>query len=294
MAAGSSGTSCGRSPGRRGSNLEVTGRRRNGKASQVQQALQAEVRQGALSLQVPDSDPAGVLSSARDFHELFGVTHPLPVDRRSLAASIADLTRRGSLVAVDAAAVRGGPKFSRDAIEEEVLGASRRELLRELFFSSSSPLRSKAENWFPRELRGRYDLVREADGRLAEAEGHGLEKLVGTLYEERSRKGLAGFRLTERVRGFWDRGQTEIDLVALNEEERIVRLGTCKRSATNVAPDLTNFDGHVARFLEAAPRLRDWRVERVAIATQHSPTSRQAALRAGYLAEDLSDLTRGL
>lgn len=53
----------------------------------------------------------------------------------------------------------GVPKFYRDAYEEGVLGADRQNLVRELFFSSSSPLRTEAEHWFLRELRGRYDLV---------------------------------------------------------------------------------------------------------------------------------------
>jgi hypothetical protein len=457
--------------------LKVSGRRRIGKTSLVQQALQAEGREKVLYLQIPDSDPAGVVSAARDFYALFGVEGPLPVDLRSLAASIGELVRRGYVVAVDefqyfhrkalfeftshlqfevdqlardAAEVRGGlivlgsihtemaalledrnaplfarlthaldvphldiasvleilrahaeptaerllflwnlfegvPKFYRDAYEEKVLSADRSELLRDLFFSSSSPLRSEAENWFLRELRGRYDLVlkyiarhpgctngeilaharsveaerekqiggylkvlrdryrmvdqtqpvfakatarngryyisdnflrswlaalatpaasvnfrpqedlvREADERLADAEGHGLEQLVGTLYEERSRKSLDGFRLTQRVQGFWDRGDTEIDLVALNEEDRIVRLGSCKRAADRLAPDYNRFDAHVARFLERADRVRGWRVEKVAIATRHSPQTREAAGRAGYLPQDLDDLTSGL
>lgn len=457
--------------------LKVSGRRRIGKTSLVQQALQAEGREKVLYIQIPDSDPAGVVSAARDFYALFGVREPPPRDLRSLAASIGDLARRGYVVAVDefqyfhrkalyeftshlqlevdrltkeAEQVRGGlivlgsihtemsalledrnaplfarltndlelphldiasvlevlrahtdvtpqrllflwnlfegvPKFYRDAFEEEVLGANRNEILRELFFSSSSPLRSEAENWFLRELRGRYDLVlkfiarnpgctngeidgharsvepesekqvggylkvlrdryqmveqlqpvfakatarsgryyicdnflrswlaalatpaasvnfrplddlvREADERLADAEGHGLEKLVGTLYEERSRKGLSGFCLTQRVQGYWDRGDTEIDLVALNESDRIVRLATCKRSAERLAPDYARFEGHIARFISLAERVRGWRVEKVAIATAHTLESRRAAERAGFIPQDLNDLTAGL
>jgi uncharacterized protein len=457
--------------------LKISGRRRIGKTSLVQQALQAEGRDKVLYIQVPDSDPAGVVSAARDFYALFGVEGPLPVDLRSLASSIGALARRGFVVAVDefqyfhrkalfeftshlqlevdglvrdAANVHGGlivlgsihtemaalledrsaplfarlthdidlphldiasvlemlrahsdataerllflwnlfegvPKFYRDAYEEDVLGAERDELLRELFFSSSSPLRSEAENWFLRELRGRYDLVlkfiarrpgctngeiiaharsvevdrdkqvggylkvlreryrmveqlqpvfakptarngryyvsdnflrswlaalaapaasvnfrplddlvREADGRLVEAEGHGLERLAGTLYEERSRKGLAGFRLTRRVQGFWDRGDTEVDLVALNDDERTVRLGTCKRTAERLTAHYARFDGHVAQFLEHARHLQGWRVEKVAVTTRHSPRTRRAAARAGYVAEDLDDLTSGM
>lgn len=457
--------------------LKISGRRRIGKTSLVQQALRMENRDKVLYIQIPDSDPAGVVSAARDFYELFGIEGPLPVDLRSLAASLADLARAGYVIAVDefqyfhrkalfeftshlqyevdrlaqsSADVSGGlivlgsihtemaalledrsaplfarlthtldvqhldiasileilrahtgagserllflwnlfegvPKFYRDAWEEGVLGADRREILRELFFSSSSPLRSEAENWFLRELRGRYDLalkyiarhpgctngdilahahsveperekqvggylkvlreryrmveqlqpvfaknrarngryyvadnflrswlaalaapaasvnfrmiddlVREADERLADAEGHGLERLVGVLYEERSRKGLEGFRLTRRVQGFWDRGDTEIDLVALNEHDRIIRLGTCKRAASRLAPDFARFDAHVARLLQRATQVRDWRVEKVAIATVHNAESRRAAARAGYIPEDLEDLTTGL
>jgi hypothetical protein len=279
----------------------------------------------------------------------------------------------------------GVPKFYRDAYEEDVLDADRGDLVRELFFSSSSPLRTEAENWFLRELRGRYDLVLkyvarhpgcsngeilaharqvdaerekqvggylqvlrdryrmieqrqpvfaktsarngryyiadnflrawlaalatpaasvhfrplselvgDADRRLADTEGYGLEKLAGTLYEERSRKGLDGFRLTARMRGYWDRGDTELDLVALNEDDRIVRLGTCKRAAERLAPDYARFDEHVTRFLGRVSAVSGWRVEKVAIATQHSLESRRAAERAGYIPQDIEELTRGL
>lgn len=457
--------------------LKVSGRRRIGKTSLVQHALDAEGREKVLYIQIPDSDPAGVVATAREFYDLFKIPGPRPVDLRTLAASLGDLARQGYVVAVDefqyfhrkllfeftshlqlevdrlaqdAANVRGGlivlgsihtemsalledrsaplfaritneldvphldiasvleilrvhaepsperllflwnlfegvPKFYRDAYEEEVLGSDRVELLHELFFSSSSPLRSEAENWFLRELRGRYDLVlkyiarhpgcsngaisahaksmdadgehqiggylrvlrerfqmveqlqpvfakptarnsryylrdnflrswlaalaspaasvnfrpvaelvREADERLADAEGHGLERLVGVLYEERSRKGLDGFRLTQRIQGFWDRGDTEIDLVALNEDERVVRLGSCKRSGERLAADFARFDAHVGRFLELLPRLRGWTVEKVAVTMRHTQESRDSARKAGYIAQDLQELTSGL
>jgi AAA+ ATPase superfamily predicted ATPase len=53
----------------------------------------------------------------------------------------------------------GVPKFYRDAYERDVLGADRAGLLKAMFFSSSSPLRGEAENWFLGELRGRYDMI---------------------------------------------------------------------------------------------------------------------------------------
>jgi AAA+ ATPase superfamily predicted ATPase len=457
--------------------LKVSGRRRIGKTSLVHQALKAEGQDRVLYLQVPDSDPAGVVSTARDFFELFSIDSPPPTDLRSLAAAIGTLVRRGFVVALDefqyfhrkglyefnshlqyevdqlardAATVQGGlivlgsihtemaallddrsaplfarvtdaldlqhldiasvieilrahtqpsaerllflwnlfegvPKFYRDAYEENVLNAERHDLVRELFFSSSSPLRTEAEHWFLRELRGRYDLVlkfvarhpgcgsgdiiaharqvdaerekqmggylqvlreryrmieqrrpifakpsarngryyiadnflqawlsalatpaasvhfrpigelvAEADRRLADTEGRTLEKLVGTLYEERSKRGLEGFRLSARMQGYWDRSGTELDLIAVNADDRVIRLGSCKRSAERLAPDYARFDGHVARFLERVPAVRGWRVEKVAIATRHSPDTRRHAERAGYLPQDIEGLITDL
>jgi hypothetical protein len=145
----------------------------------------------------------------------------------------------------------------------------------------------------PRGLRTPADREDEADERLADAEGHGLEKLVGALYEERSRKRLAGFRLSQRVQGFSDRGGTEIDLVALDEEDRTVRLGSCRRSAERLAPDYERSDRHVARFLALSDRVRGWRVEKAAIAMRHDRRARVAAERAGYIPQDLDDLIAG-
>jgi AAA+ ATPase superfamily predicted ATPase len=51
----------------------------------------------------------------------------------------------------------GVPKFYRDCFEQGVLGAERGSLLKRIFFESSSPLRTEAENWFLRELRGQYE-----------------------------------------------------------------------------------------------------------------------------------------
>jgi hypothetical protein len=53
----------------------------------------------------------------------------------------------------------GVPKFYRDCFEQDVLVAPRRDILRTLFFASSAPLKNEADNWFLKELRGRYDTV---------------------------------------------------------------------------------------------------------------------------------------
>lgn len=230
--------------------LQISGRRRIGKTRLVQELLRPERQEKLLYIQIPDSDPAGVVSTARDFMENFGVSPPLPHDLRSLAVRIGELCAEGWVVALDefqsfsrkalfpftsdlqsavdrlagTAGVSGGlivlgslhtemqallenrsaplyqrltdtislghldiasllelleahadttperllflwnlfegvPKFYRDCFEQGVIAANRRTLLERMFFSSSSPLRSEANTWFLRELRGRYDLV---------------------------------------------------------------------------------------------------------------------------------------
>ena len=279
----------------------------------------------------------------------------------------------------------GVPKFYRDGFEREVLAADRRELLRRIFFESSSPLRTEAENWFLRELRGRYDtvlkfvarnpgrthgelvgaireasgdrqdqiggylkvlserfrliegklpvfarpearrrryylrdnflqawlaalanavaardfrpidvLVSEADSRLAEVEGHALERLVGSLYDERSRKRLPGFPMTRRISGYWDRNDTEIDLVAVNDDDERILFASCKRNPAKLIADVNNFRGHVDRFLEANPRHATWRKEYVGIAPRLEKDEREVLVRHGVSPQDLVDLTSDL
>jgi AAA+ ATPase superfamily predicted ATPase len=457
--------------------VKVSGRRRIGKTTLVQQALRPDQRERVLYIQIPDSDPAGVVSTARDFYQMFGIAKDLPIDLRSLATSIGALCEQGWIVALDefqyfnrkvlveftsqlqsevdrlsarADRVKGGlivlgslytemaalledrsaplynrvtdtidlghldiesvvevlathsepsperllflwnlfegvPKFYRDCYEQGVLDRPRAELLKQMFFSSSSPLRTEADNWFLRELRGRYDLVLkyiashagctnaeilahvqsvepdsakqvggylkilderfrmverlqpifakattrsgrfyvrdnflrswlaalavpvastsfrpldllvdQADSRLADVEGHGLERLVTTLYEERSRKAIGDFGLTQAVRGWWDRNDTEIDLVALDEDNHRLRLVSCKRSGEKLTRSLREFDGHVARFLATARRFDAWSIEKVAIAPTLDSHQRDLCTTAGYLPQDLAELTRDL
>jgi AAA+ ATPase superfamily predicted ATPase len=276
----------------------------------------------------------------------------------------------------------GVPKFYRDCYEQGGLAVGRRDLLERAFFLSSSPLRTEADNWFLKELHGRYDvvlkfiarhsgclhgdliqhvgdvssetdeqvggylkvlierfqlidrrqpifakpsakrgryyltdnflrawlaalanpiqalnfapvarLIEQADDRLAEIEGGSLEKLVAVLYEERSRKGLGDFALTSRIQGFWDRGDTEIDLVAVSELDRRIRFGSCKRSADRLVADIPVLDGHVRRFLALHPSYADWRIEKVSIAPSIAPEVRSRLEAAGHIAQDLIDLT---
>ncbi len=460
---------------------KVTGRRRIGKTTLIQRAMQdLGSRQPVFYVQIPDSEPAGVLSVVNDALETFRVPaghHPRPKDLLQLAKLLEGMAESGYILILDefqyfnrkgyeefcshlqacvdrlstkTEQVGGGlivlgsihtemvalledrtaplynrvtdtidlthldigsillilkdhaepspehllflwnlfegvPKFYRDCFEQGVLAADRQTLLRRIFFESSSPLRAEAENWFMRELRGRYDvilkfvarnpgrmhnemvkairdasgnpeaqvggylkilierfglierklpifakseakrsryyitdnflrswlsslanpvsaiafrpldeLIVEADQRLADAEGGSLEKLAGQLYEERSRKGIGDFPLTHRVQGYWDKADTEIDLVALNEDARTIRFGSCKRSPDKLLSDINNFKLHVDRFLAAMPRYRDWNKQYAGIAPVLNAEERAVLSRHGLISQDLNDLTQGL
>ncbi len=137
-------------------------------------------------------------------------------------------------------------------------------------------------------------LVAQADRWLHEAEGFGLERLVGQLYEERSRKGVGDFPLTHRIQGYWDRSDTEIDLVALNEVDRVIRFGTCKRSAKKLGGDLPGFEGHIGRFLDAHPSYQAWTIEKMAIAPVIDADARRHIEARGVVPQDLGDLLADL
>ena len=145
-----------------------------------------------------------------------------------------------------------------------------------------------------RQFRPVPGLVAEAEDRLREVEGTAFEKLVGALYEERSRKGLPGFSLTQRITGFWDRAGIEIDLVAVNEPDRVIRFGSCKRNPAKLAADVPNFNGHIDRFLAQQPRFAGWTIERVGLAPTIGPEHRDVLERHGVTPQDLRDLTAGL
>lgn len=137
-------------------------------------------------------------------------------------------------------------------------------------------------------------LVDQADERLADVEGYALEDLAGQLYEERSRRGIGDFPLGERIRGFWDRADVEIDLVAVNEEERRIRFGTCKRNPDRLPGTLDSLMRSAGRFLDAHGRFCGWRIEYVAIAPVIAPELRDALSARGVIPQSLGDLINGL
>jgi hypothetical protein len=145
-----------------------------------------------------------------------------------------------------------------------------------------------------RTFRPLDQLVIEADEQLAKVEGTGLEKLVGKLYEERSRRAIGDFPLSRRIRGYWDRKDTEIDLVAVNDNENRMRFGSCKRSPGKLLSDITKFKNHVDRFLNEHRSYQKWKIEYVGISVRLSEDERTVLMRNDILPQSLEDLTAGL
>lgn len=137
-------------------------------------------------------------------------------------------------------------------------------------------------------------LVDQADERLAEVEGYALEDLAGQLYEERSRLGVGDFPVSERIRGYWDRADVEIDPVAVNEEERRIRFGTCRRNQERLPGSIDALTRSAGRFLDSHTRFNAWRAEYVAIAPTINPDMRTALAARGVIAQSLSDLIQRL
>jgi AAA+ ATPase superfamily predicted ATPase len=143
-------------------------------------------------------------------------------------------------------------------------------------------------------FRPEHLLVAQADARLAEAEGQGFERLVAQLYAERSRRGLGDFCMTHRVEGYWDKKDTEIDLVAVDEDAHRIRFVTCKRDPDRLRSEPDTLRAHVARFLEANRKFAHWHIELAACAPRLETERRAELTRRGLIAQDLTDLTTEL
>ena len=137
-------------------------------------------------------------------------------------------------------------------------------------------------------------LIAQADEKLAEVEGYALEDLAGQLYEERSRLGIGTYPLSERIHGYWDRSDVEIDLVAVNEDERRIRFGSCKRNPDRLPASIDGLKACATRFLAAHRRFNNWSVEYVGIAPTIGSDIRAALAQHDVRAESLADLVEGL
>ncbi len=137
--------------------------------------------------------------------------------------------------------------------------------------------------------------IGRADEILKNHEGYAFEKMIRQLTEECSRKGVGDFALTDVVRGYWnkaDGSDIEIDLVACNEEEKIVRFGSCKRPAkAHDGKALENFNFHIERFLRTKEgrRFSGWTVEKALYSPKFPAKQRKILSGGGYACLDLEN-----
>lgn len=133
--------------------------------------------------------------------------------------------------------------------------------------------------------------------RLECVEGFALEKLIRKLHEECSRKGKGDFDLSSLQMGYWNRPKDasrsiEIDLVALDEANKRVRFGSCKRAAhAHTNESLAGFAHHVADFLAAKDHryLQAWTKEMFLFSPHFTQSDREHFAAKGYVARDLND-----
>lgn len=148
-----------------------------------------------------------------------------------------------------------------------------------------------------RPLRKVLDL---ALPRLQCIEGFAFEKLIRKLHQECSRKDKGDFELSSLQLGYWNRPRDvsrniEIDLVALDESNKRVRFGSCKRSAAgHTAESLAGFQKHVANFMSARDHrhLHDWHQETVLFSPTFTQQDRDHFAGKGYETKDLNDYAK--
>lgn len=133
--------------------------------------------------------------------------------------------------------------------------------------------------------------------RLRGVEGFAFEKLIRKLHQECSRKGKGDFDLSSMQLGYWNRSKdasrsVEIDVVALDEPNKRIRFGSCKRSAVaHTNESLADFEKHVEGFLASKDhkRVQEWAREMVLFSPTFTAGDRAHFAGKGYAVKDLND-----
>ena len=133
--------------------------------------------------------------------------------------------------------------------------------------------------------------------RLATHEGIVFERMVRKLVAEASRRGVGDFALTDIVTGYWNRPRDaarliEIDIVAINETDKVVRFGSCKRDQSkHNGESLKKFEQHISDFLSTSTgkRFKGWAQQRALYSPQFSAAKRNYLTQQGWLCVDLTD-----
>jgi len=134
--------------------------------------------------------------------------------------------------------------------------------------------------------------------RLANHEGLVFERMVRKLMAEASRRAVGDFALTDIVTGYWNRPRDaqrliEIDIVAINETDKVVRFGICKRSETkHTSEALDKTAQHIQDFLTTATgkRFKGWKQQRALYAPVFGPDRRAHLATKGWICVDLMDM----
>ena len=140
-------------------------------------------------------------------------------------------------------------------------------------------------------------VLESATPRLEGLEGFAFEKLIRRLHAECSQKGKGDFELSTLQMGYWNRSKDvnrsiEIDLVALDEPNKRIRFGSCKRAASaHDNASLAGFQKHVDGFLAAKEHmhLKDWSKELVVFSPVFTTGDRNHFAAKGFGAKDLRD-----
>jgi hypothetical protein len=207
-------------------------------------------------------------------------------DEKQLSAYLTTLIERYEMVEKLQPVFAGGKgRKARYAITDNFLASWLKALARNVQMARVQPI---------------DECVGRADGALQSHEGYAFEKMIRLLTEECSRKNVGDFRLTELVRGYWnkaDGSDVEIDMVACNRDNNVVRLGSCKRAPSRHDDQaLLRFDGHVDRFLRTKEgrRFSDWRVEKALYSPAFNAPDRTRLNERGYRCYDINDFAVAL
>jgi AAA+ ATPase superfamily predicted ATPase len=133
--------------------------------------------------------------------------------------------------------------------------------------------------------------------RLETLEGFAFEKLIRNIHIEMSRKGKGDFELSSLQLGFWNRprdsaNSIELDLVAIDESNKRIRFGSCKRNElSHNGEALKKFEQHIASFLKSPQhkRLEGWTIEKALFSPHLASEARIALSAKGYTCKDLTD-----
>lgn len=104
-----------------------------------------------------------------------------------------------------------------------------------------------------RGYRPMVQLLDDVNTSLIRLEGLVFEKLVRNLIRQRSREGLLDFNLTQDIEGYWNDKELEIDLILIDDLNRRVCFGSCKRQGSKLLKEVDFLPQKVSQLLKRKP-----------------------------------------